>query len=104
MNDDLLKIRDWAFNWKMSFNPGPTEQAKEVILSKKIIPGTQPSSSFNNSLTEQVTTQKHLGLALDHKLASQYHINEKIKKAMKENGLLRKLLSILARTPLLTIY
>ena len=35
LNNDLVKIRDWAFNWKMSFNPDPTKQAKDVIFSKK---------------------------------------------------------------------
>ena len=33
-----------------------------------------------------------------------YHVNEKIKKAMKGIGLLRKLQSILPRTSLLAIY
>ena len=105
LNNDLVKIRDWAFNWKMSFNPDPTKQGKEVIFSKKKkILGTHPSLFFNNSLIEQDTTQKHLGLTLDHKLTFQYHVNEKIKKAMKGIGLLRKLQSILPRTSLLTIY
>ena len=80
----------------------PTKQAKEVIFSKKIIPGTHPSLFFNNSLTEQDTTQKHLGLTLDRKLTFQYHVNKKMKKAMKGIGLLRKLQSILPRTSLLT--
>ena len=40
LNNGLVKIRDWAFNWKMSFNSDPTKEAKEVIFSKKIIPGT----------------------------------------------------------------
>ena len=35
LNHDLVKMQDWAFNWKMSFKPDPTEQAKEVIFSKK---------------------------------------------------------------------
>ena len=35
LNNDFVKIRDWPFNWKMSFNPNPTKQAKEVIFSKK---------------------------------------------------------------------
>ena len=35
LNNGLVKIRDWAFNWKMSFNPDTTKQAKEVIFSKK---------------------------------------------------------------------
>ena len=86
----------------MSFNPDPTKQAKEIIFSKKIISGTQPSLFFNISLIEQDTTQKHLGLTLDHKLAFQYHVNEKMEKAMKGIGLLRKLQSILPRTSLLS--
>ena len=59
---------------------------------------------LSNSLIEQDTTQKHLGLTLDHKLRFQYHVNEKIKKAMKGIDLLRKLLSILPWTFLLAIY
>ena len=103
LNNDLVKIQDWPFNSKISFNPGPTKQAKDIFFEKKIIPGIHPSFSCNNSLIEQDTTQKHLDLTLDHKLTFQYHVNEKITKAMKGIGLLRKLQSILPRTSLLTI-
>ena len=37
LNNDFVKIWDWAFNWKISFNPDPTKQAKEVIFFKKKI-------------------------------------------------------------------
>ena len=57
-----------------------------------------------SSLIEQDTTQKHLRLRLNHKLTSQYHVNKKIKKAMKEISLLQKIQSILTRTSLLTVY
>ena len=30
LNIDLVKIRDWAFSWKMLFKPDPTKQVKEV--------------------------------------------------------------------------
>ena len=92
-----------------SFNPDPTKQARKVIFSKKIIPGTHSSLFLNNtlflnnSLTEQATTQKHLGLMLDQKLTFLKHTNGKIKN-MKEIRLLRKLRPILLRTSLLTIY
>ena len=36
LNDDLKKINKWVFQWKMSFNPDPSKQAKEVILIHKI--------------------------------------------------------------------
>ena len=35
LNNDLVKIGNWAFNWKMWFNPDHTKQAKEVVFSKK---------------------------------------------------------------------
>ena len=35
LNNDLVKIRARAFNWKMSFNSDPAKQAKDVIFSKK---------------------------------------------------------------------
>ena len=37
LNSDLMKIRDWALNWKIYFNPDPTKQSKEVVLLKKIL-------------------------------------------------------------------
>ena len=36
LNNDLKKISDWAFQWKMSFNPDPSKQAQEVIFSRKL--------------------------------------------------------------------
>ena len=30
LTNDLVKVGDWAINWKMLFNPDPTKQAKEV--------------------------------------------------------------------------
>ena len=33
LNDDLEKISNWTFQWKMSFNPDINKQAQEVIFS-----------------------------------------------------------------------
>ena len=35
LNNDLVKISRWAYQWKMSFNPDPSKQAQEVIFIKK---------------------------------------------------------------------
>ena len=35
LNRDLTTINNWAFQWKMNFNPDPTKQATEVIFSRK---------------------------------------------------------------------
>ena len=34
LNDDLFKIRDWAFRWNMSFKPDFTKQSQKVIFSQ----------------------------------------------------------------------
>ena len=31
LNHDLEKISEWAFQWKMKFNPDQTKQAQEII-------------------------------------------------------------------------
>ena len=40
LNEDLKKISEWAFNWKILFNPDITKQAQEVIFARK---STMPS-------------------------------------------------------------
>ena len=35
LNDNLVKISKWEYQWKMSFNPYPKTQAQEVIFSRK---------------------------------------------------------------------
>ena len=35
LNNDLVKISRWAYQWKLSFNPDPSKQAKELIFSGK---------------------------------------------------------------------
>ena len=36
LNHDLKLINDWAYQWKMSFNPDVNKQAVEVLFSQKI--------------------------------------------------------------------
>ena len=36
LNYDLNRVREWAFQWKMSFNPEPSKQAQEVIFMLKL--------------------------------------------------------------------
>ena len=32
LNQDLKAVQDWAYQWKMSFNPDPAKQAEQVII------------------------------------------------------------------------
>ena len=36
LNADLEKINQWAYQWKMQFNPDPNKQANEVIFFSDI--------------------------------------------------------------------
>ena len=74
LNSDLLKIQDWAYQWKMSFNPDRTKQAQEIIFSRKKNATTYPPLFFNNSEIKISSNQKHLGLTLESKLSFNEHI------------------------------
>ena len=36
LNYDLNRVREWAFQWKIIFNPEPSKQAQEVIFTRKL--------------------------------------------------------------------
>ena len=91
LNSDLIKINDWAFQWKMRFNPDPKKQAQEVIFSRKINKIDHPSLYFNQNSVKSSSTQKHLGMILDTELNFSLHLKNVQSKANKTIGLLRKL-------------
>ena len=103
LNDDLKKINQWAFQWKMSFNPDCNKQAQEVIFSRKLNKPNHPSLNFNNIIVIQSANHNHLGMVLDTKLDFQEHLKDKLSKISKTIGLLRQLQKILTRAPLLAI-
>ena len=104
LNNVLLKMQDWAYQWKVSFNPDRTKQAQEIIFSRKKNAATHLPLFFINSEIKLRLNQKHLDLTLDSKLSFNEQINDKIHQANKGVGLLRKLQTILPRNSLLTIY
>ena len=104
LNDDLLKISKWAYQWKMSFNPDVSKQAQEVVFSRKSHKLAHPPVLFNNVPVKRCSIQKHLGIHLDEKLHFNHHLKEKITKANKGIGVIKKLSNIFPGDALLTIY
>ena len=104
LNEDLSKISQWGYKWKMLFNPDASKQAQEVVFSRKKNPSNHNDIYFNNMPLNRKNTQKHLGLYLDAKLNFSEHINEKIKKAVKGITVTKELNVTLPRSPLLAIY
>ena len=49
LNSNLSKASNWAFQWEMSFNPDPSQQAQEVICSHKIQKTCHSFSIINQS-------------------------------------------------------
>ena len=81
---DLSRINNWAFQWKMIFNPDLSKQSQEVIFSCKLQKSTHSTLRFNDNTKTQSVTQEHLGMLLDTKLDFQGHIKNILKKVNKQ--------------------
>ena len=60
LNEDLDKINNRAYQWKMSFNSDPSKKAQEVIFSRKVNTALHPLLTFKNVHVGQIRSQKHL--------------------------------------------
>ena len=103
MNKDLKLMSDWAFQWKMSFNPDPSKQAQEIIFSRKKMKSSNPSVYFNNIPVSSTSVHKHLGMLLNDKLGYEHHLKFIFNKVKKTIGLLRKFQQSLPTQPLIKI-
>ena len=99
-----MKISDWAFQWRMIFNPDSKKQVQEVIFSKKINKIDHPPLYFKENLVKSSSTHKHLGMILDTMLDVSLLLKNIQNKVNKTTGLLRKLQDTLPRTSLITIF
>ena len=88
----------------MSFNPDPSKQAKEITFYKKRSETQLPVIIFNNSIISPSDSHKHIGMILDRKLNFKCHLNEKISKANKGIGTIKRLYNFLPRATLVNIY
>ena len=99
LNNYLLLISKWAYNWKMLFNPDPSKPAQEVLFSRK-----KTSNSSNHIQVGRASHHKHLGVLLDQKLNFKQHIDTTILKINKGISTIKKLRHSLPRKSLMTIY
>ena len=103
LNNDLVKISSWDYQWKMSFNPEPSKQAHEVIFSRK----TEKISILVLLLTiimYRKLIYKNMDIVLDNHLSFEDHLKRILNKVNKTTGLPRKPHNILLRSSMLTIY
>ena len=95
LKNDLKKISNWAFQWKMSVNPEPSKQAQKVIFSRKLKKVPHPPLAFNNANVSQCKYQKNLGIILDSKFTFEDHYKTVLSKTNRAIGFLRKLQNLL---------
>ena len=72
---DLSTVSNWAFQWKMRFNPDITKQAIEVIFSHKRNKPNHPPLLFNGIPVKRESETQHLGVHLDSKLNFRKHVS-----------------------------
>ena len=104
LNEDLEKIGNWAFKWKMSFNPDPNKKTQETIFIRKKTVSLHPVVYFDNKPVKSSQIHKHLGMIFDSNLSYEHHIKSILNKVNKTIGLLGKFQLTLQRHSLITIY
>ena len=102
LNKDL--ISEWAYKWKMPFNPDKNKQAQEAGFSLQQPKPKHPQLWFNKTPVAYSFSQKHLEIILDEKLSFTNHIKVKIQKAVIAINVIKSLNNILPQEAVLTIY
>ena len=77
---DLDAIEKWSDEWLVTFSAPKT---KSMIISDKMDRNNHPRVSMHNSVLEDVSHHKHLGLVLSNNQCWTNHIDEVYVKAMK---------------------
>ena len=67
----------------MTFNPDLSNQAQEVIFSRKTVKASHPSITFNTVPVARTTCEENFGLYFDEKLSFYDHTSGKISKGKK---------------------
>ena len=88
----------------MSFNPDPSKQATGIVFYKKRSDTQLPILRFNNNILTPTNSRKYLDMILDSKFNFNNHSSEKINKANKGIGIIRRLYKFLPRASLINIY
>ena len=101
LSKNSQKILEWAYQWKMSFNPDISKHDKNIVFSGKSHKFTDPPVFSNKS---PVASQKYIVVPLEEKLNFDEYVKEKNAKASEGSSLSKKLQRKLLWNALLTIY
>ena len=91
LNNDLIRIQDWAHKWKMNFKSEKPKPAYEFIFCLKTKNITYPNLLFISHQIVKTASQKHLEPNLNARFTFNDNIKEKIRRAIKGAALVRSL-------------
>ena len=77
-NENLKKIGNWAFKWKINFNPDLYKQAQEIKFSRKKTASLHPVVHFVNRPVKLTQIRKHQAMMLDSNLSHEHCIKSYI--------------------------
>ena len=63
LNNDLDKIRNWAFKWKISFDLNSFKKIQKINFSCKLHICAHPPLLFSNSTMNRIVTQSHMAVS-----------------------------------------
>ena len=105
LNHNLTRISEWAYRWKMSFNPDPSKQAKEVFFCNKAAKKNHPNIIFKGNTVQNSANKKRIGLILDEKPTfDDICFTSKFTTINKLASILRKLYHYIPRDSRITFY
>ena len=92
INNDLVTINKWAYQWKMSFNPDSIKQLQEVIFTGKISKEDHPLLFLKQKqCVKSLFTKAVKGIIFDSCLSFEEHLKMILNKVNKTIRLLSKL-------------
>ena len=71
LNLDLQSMLRWSKMWLVDFNPNKTNH---MIISRKVLKPNHPQLTFNNTVLNDVSSHKHLGMYLSNDGSWHAHI------------------------------
>ena len=101
LNCDLVRLYDWSVRWQVNFNASKTEV---VTFSNKREAVYHPPLKLGDSVLNEVSQHKHLGIILSSNLSWSPHIHAITTKASKRVGIMRRLKYVLSRQTLVKLY